>query len=364
MQLSSLLTLALSLALASAAPSHRKGALKAVSAITDFPIVATLQASIEGVSVDAAGNLYCIDANSFNNLSSSSVVWSRPGLNTTAMQFAGSRHTRTHGVLLTEVVRHAVVSLPTPLCNTTDLLTGAPTFTNAANTWKQPNDLAVGAGERAFYFSGMNYTAGTGDLWWSPAPAAHSTMPLQITLPAAVARTNGIEVVGNNLYLTSAENTLNGTDPATGAPVIVVSGAKVYRIPLDPSTGAPLPEQASVAKDYYADVPGAREAQMDPDGMRADVDGWMYATLNAYGRVLRWNTKRPSEQQVIELPTVNGPSNLELGGKDGKTLVVVGGCKKGLTGLKEGQVACVDKVEGLPAAGRAWSMLQEKKTGY
>jgi sugar lactone lactonase YvrE len=54
-------------------------------------------------------------------------------------------------------------------------------------------------------------------------------------------------------------------------------------------------------------------------------------------------------------------TNLELGGQDGKTLVVVGGCGPGPVS-QTGQPAtkgCVEmmRVDGAP--GRAWSMLQE-----
>ncbi|OJD14693.1 hypothetical protein AJ78_04984 [Emergomyces pasteurianus Ep9510] len=55
----------------------------------------------------------------------------------------------------------------------------------------------------------------------------------------------------------------------------------------------------------------------DIDGMRTDVDGNLYATLNGEGKVL----------QTILTTGVKSPINVELGGKDGKTLFTIGKCE-------------------------------------
>lgn len=330
-------------------PGHDHGfTFKPVDASGDFPIVKTMGPTIEGVSIDNQGAHHAVNKTSLINLVTGKAVHTNLA---EKLQFSSSRGLKNGDFLLGDAVGHTVYTISGG--------NAKPRF--VSDQWKQPNDMAMSADESRFYFSGMNYMEGTGDVWFGDRNNKLTQIPFG---DAKIGRTNGIELSkdGCTLYVTSAENTVSGTDDA---PIIKVTGAKVFSIALDKASGLP----AKGAKwtqviDLYAEAgEEAKKAEADPDGMRLDSEGWMYSTLNAHGRVLRWNTKNPKENEVIKLATVAFPTNLEMGGKDGKLLVVVGGCaKKDEKDPNEVRQACVDKME-VPYEGRAWAALTGKSSG-
>jgi sugar lactone lactonase YvrE len=72
--------------------------------------------------------------------------------------------------------------------------------------------------------------------------------------------------------------------------------------------------------------PGASPG-LDPDGMRCDVDGYLFISLNEFQSFLEWNILANSATStVIKLETVQFPANLELAGSEGKDLFVIRQC--------------------------------------
>jgi gluconolactonase len=325
---------ALLAALASAAPSAPK--LVATSAAATYPAALKLGSSIEGCSVDSLGNMYAVNQTHFVALADAAVQ--HPllvGAGATTSHFAASRWTCKHGALVGDAAAHKLWNV-------------ARRDTQLADArMLQPNDFAVSRAEDRIYLAGMNYTANTGDLWFYDVAKATAT---QVRVPGAF-RMNGVELSADDrtLYVTSAENSPDATQ---------VLSAKVWKLAIDPATG--VPGKPVLAIDLYKTLQDMgldpKTAGMDPDGMRMDARGTLFMTLNAFGRVLMWDTAQSAcSAKIISLETIQNPTNLELGGADGKTLVVVGRCRKDLA------TSCVDSYRH-STAGRAFTNLQGKKT--
>jgi gluconolactonase len=184
----------------------------------------------------------------------------------------------------------------------------------------QPNDLALSTTRDTLIFlSGQNFTldttAGTsGDLWTCDGGSAIQ-YPSSILASANIHRTNGIETSpdGTSLYLSSAVN-VNGT----------VIRNSIFKFALNKDTGYILTQAPTLFYDFVD------TAATDIDGMRTDVDGNLFVTRNGLGTVVKLSP-RGELLLEIELPGMGGPSNLELGGKQGKTLVAIGKCKDDVT---------------------------------
>ena len=326
------LTLSLLAATALAAPAPT---LKARSAASEYPFASDLGTAIEGVSVDVHGTIHAVNQTHFISLTTGDVLLKGEGGDKS--HFASSRFTRSYGALVGDAAAHKIWKAPSK----------AEFAFNEA--FLQPNDFTVSGSEKRFYLSGMNYTANTGDVWVHSRTTDTTT---KVDLPAGkMFRTNGIELSPDDstLYVTSAENSADATQ---------VLSAKVWKFAVDAATG--IPSGGEVAIDLYATLEAMgldpKKAGMDPDGMRMDAQGTLFMTLNAFGKVLMWDTKGKTEDaRVIELETVAFPTNLELGGKDGKTLVVVGRCKD----LK---TSCVDSYPH-NVSGRAWTNLSKRQEG-
>lgn len=205
----------------------------------------------------------------------------------------------------------------------------------------QPNDLALSVNiPDTIYLSGQNYTAttiaGEHGALWTCAGTTTTQFPPALLAQADVHRTNGIETspCGNHLYLSSAQN-------VEGA----VTANRIYRFAIDAPTGTLVAEVPMVFHEFT----GA-DAAIDIDGMRTDVDGNLYVTRNGDGKIVKLS---PQGQllMTINLPGMGGPSNLEFGGPEGKTLYAVGKCKVDAT------IGCAAKFEG-GAVGKAFSLLQ------
>ncbi|KAL7271406.1 hypothetical protein RUND412_005831 [Rhizina undulata] len=303
------------------------GALPALPAAITYPHALDLSATIEGCSVTAAGEIYAVNQTSFYSLSAG------PGAPNTQKYFGGglpdsyfasSRFTRTLGPLVGDAIVHAVWRSDK---------NGSWSTLFRDERMLQPNDMTVSGDERFIYFSGMSYTATTfagvnGDLWVYDV-YTNDTHPVDpsVLKKAGIHRTNGIELSPDDkfLYITSAEN-LNGAIVSTKVFKFTIGENGIPRSPV-----MEVDLYVALSEIGYTD---AKAQGMDPDGMRIDVEGNLFVSLNAYQKVLKYNINT-KKSQVIALPTVAFPSNLELGGTEGKDLVIVGRCNGGAA-------SCVD----------------------
>ncbi|KAG0642973.1 hypothetical protein HOY80DRAFT_880801 [Tuber brumale] len=336
---------AISFAILAAATVHgavHNSTVSATSVADKFPIINFMGPSIEGASVNHKGELFAVNKTHFLSLKSGTSDPKNPtltGPGDKTSYFASSRFTRTQDVLIGDAVGHSIWRQD--YHNSTLKRRWNGRFARRAYTpflmndkLLQPNDFTINGAETYLYMSGMNYTATTvagehGDVWYyNIKTGAYKQVPKEVMRGAGIHRCNGIDLSPDDkyLYVTSAQN-IND----------VVTSTKVYKFVIDPATGEPKNPTTEV--DLYQVLSNAgvkaRERGMDPDGMRMDVEGNLFITLNAMPGVLRWNTKAPGDGTYIPLTTVFAPSNLEFGGEDGKTLYIVGRCQ----GLEK---ACVD----------------------
>lgn len=316
-----------------AAPSlSYRPTLQASSAIKRYPGAAHLNVTIEGASCDKHGKVYAVNQTHLIDLADSTRKPLFVGAGGKTSHFASSRFTRKHGTLIGDAIAHKIYNTK-----------GKVILFN--KNMLQPNDMTVNREETHIYLSGMNYTANTGDLWHfntKTGTAEPCELPKGKTF-----RINGIELSPDDsaLYFTSAENSADGKS---------VVSAKVWKMDVDKCSGKT--SNPTVAIDLYKTLTSMgldpKTAGMDPDGMRMDSKGTLFVTLNAFQKVLKWNTNKSSRSaEVIELETVKFPSNCELGGPDGKELVVVGRCT-------DGKSSCVDSYKHT-VAGRSYTNLQD-----
>ncbi|KAK2731261.1 hypothetical protein FQN55_004893 [Onygenales sp. PD_40] len=205
----------------------------------------------------------------------------------------------------------------------------------------QPNDIAVSSQRDCLiYLSGQNYTTDSvagkdGDLWTCDSGKATQFDPA-ILKKADIHRTNGVEASpdGTSLYVTSVKNVAGKT-----------TGHRIFKFALDKKTGALLNEAPKLF--FEATLPG----DSDLDGMRTDVDGNLYATFNGAGKIVKISPKG-NVLQTILTTGVKGPSNLELGGEDGKTLFAIGRCEA------DAEAGCAASIQ-VGVAGRAFTQLNK-----
>ena len=204
----------------------------------------------------------------------------------------------------------------------------------------QPNDLALSVTKRdIIYLSGQNFIADTnagvsGDLWTCIGNDTFQFSQQMLAI-AGIHRTNGIETSpdGRFLYLSSAEN--------SGGEVI---SNRIFRFALNEDG-----RLQNAVPELFFDFTG-EEAAIDVDGMRTDTEGNLYVTRNGAGKVVKLSAKGEL-LLVIELPGNAGPSNLEFGGADGKTLFAIGRC------LDDADLGCANHIE-LDSTGAAFANLQ------
>ena len=205
----------------------------------------------------------------------------------------------------------------------------------------QPNDLAVSTLRPTLIFlSGQNYTADTvagasGDLWTCDGGNATQFNP-NILAQADIHRTNGIETSpdGQSLYLSSAVN--------VGGAVVT---NRIYRLALNPATGKLLTKPPVIFYEF-----AGADAAIDIDGMRTDADGNLFVTRNGAGQIVKIS-EIGQLLSTITLPGMGGPSNLEFGGKEGKTLFAIGKCAANAT------VGCAASLD-TESVGKAFEALR------
>lgn len=160
---------------------------------------------------------------------------------------------------------------------------------------------------------------------------------------AQLGRTNGIEVSADGAYLFVSE--------AFNKAWSVVSNV-IWRYPINPDGTLRSSDRAPAYDFGKAEGTG----NIDVDGMRLDASGLLYVTRNGGGEVVVINPIM-TNKSVRRLPLPFGsPSNLEFGGPQGRTLLVVGRCGFGTPfGAGDG---CVEAI-GVDKPGLYWQNLQK-----
>jgi hypothetical protein len=243
-------------------------------------------------------------------------------------QLNGLRVLSDGSILATDLGNNRVVLLPK----------GKPARTYCKGAMIQPNDLAISAIKGRVYLSGQkwadNNVKGDGDIWLCQKGAA-------TRLAWDLGRTNGIELSldESSLFISEAFN--KGGRPVSN---------KIWRYALkaDGTLGT---------RELFFDFAKDGTAHVDVDGMRLDTAGNLYVTRNE-GKEVAVLSPAGTILRKIPLP-FSAPTNLEFGGPDGKTLVVVGRC--GVDTSYGSGLGCIAKFQ-VPNPGRYWSQLQ--KGGY
>lgn len=327
--------------------------IKAEDASSLLPAGKKLGLKAEGCSVNAAGIIHATDGSDIINLRDGTVALKGPGsaaANATSW-LASSRFLINGDLIAGDAVGHKVFLVQKGQDP------NSPQVLLESSKFLQPNDMALTGCGRYLYFSGMNYTSdsiagesgelGWIDMWKAPINRTLNKVSKQVLADGRVYRSNGIEVIEKGgqefLYLTSARN-VNFS----------VVSTQIIKFTIDKVTGEPKSPTVALDIGKYLEENGIisqadlTTAGMDPDGMRADLAGNLYMTLNAFKAVLRWNTET-GEGVLAELKTVHFPTNLELGGQNGDEVYVVGKCEGN-------KVSCVDVVKfGGRNVGRAFT---------
>ncbi|KAI8896063.1 hypothetical protein BC833DRAFT_599100 [Globomyces pollinis-pini] len=300
--------------------------------------------NIEGASVDAAGTVYAVDFRDtqFQNPNSAvgsvfpkaGLAFGKQGTKVDTL-LNGARFLKDGSAIIVDAVAHKVYNFKSS-SSFTEICGGAK--------FLQPNDLAITKSEKYVYFSGQNFTATTfptgqsGDIWLCDRERGIvKNVGLPFYSPMDIHRTNGIEVSPNDqyLYVSSASN-FNGT----------VLSNQIIQFQINQENGDL--GQPRVLIDFgMLDKTG----DVDIDGMRTDIEGNLYVTRNGAGKVTILSPTGELKG-TIKLPTISNPTNLEFGGTNGKTLVIVGKCAGNLTS------SCINTWES-PIAGKAITYLRE-----
>ncbi|KAI9799250.1 MAG: hypothetical protein M1833_004128 [Piccolia ochrophora] len=252
----------------------------------------------------------------------------------------GARFVRGDKLLIADSTNHRVISVKA--VNAGTQATEASVVC-ADQKMLSPNDIAISTlRDTLIYLSGQNFTEDTvagksGDLWTCDGGGATQFSP-EILAAADIHRTNGIETSpdGTTLYLSAAAN-------KGGA---VVSN-KIFKFALNKDTGAINQE----APKLFFDFADPEEAKVDIDGMRTDIDGNLWVTRNGAGKAVLFD-KDGKLLQTVVMPGMGGPSNLELGGPEGKDLIAVGKCKD------DEKSGCIARFK-TQRAGKAFNSLQQ-----
>ena len=282
---------------------------------------------IEGAAVGKGGQLFAVNWGAKEQRNTVGLVNEDCALTATVDDMPGSqlnglRVLPSGAMLATDIGNHRVV-----------LIEGQESSTFCNGTMNQPNDLAVSR-KGDVYLSGQlwtdNTTLGDGDIWLcrKGAPAKK--------LAGNLGRTNGIELSLDEKYLFVSE-----AFNLKGRPV----SNKIWKYALrtDGTLGA-----QTLFYDFAMDGKGS----VDIDGMRMDILGNLYVARNEGQAVV---VIAPSGIIIKTYPLPFwAPTNIELGGPNGKTLVVVGRCGVG-TVFGEG-MGCVTTFQ-VDAPGRAWAQL-------
>ncbi|KAK9696155.1 hypothetical protein K7432_012609 [Basidiobolus ranarum] len=297
---------------------------------------------IEGTSVDREGNVYAVNYGNNSTLPTLGRVTPKQSLfyedtQTPGTAFNGirfgikeSHHHHHHKVAyVADYINHRVVKV------TVDSHGKTVGKTHCSNPkFIQPNDITLARNGR-MYLSGMkfhqNTQIGDGDIWVCAKEG--KTKRLDV-----LGRTNGIELSPNDKYLYVSE--------AIDRDSITVSN-KIWRYKVHKATGE------ISHKTLFFDFATVNTADLNIDGIRSDIRGNLFVVRHGGQEVLKISPK--GEILASIKLSFTFPTNIELAGKHGTTLHIVGRC--GINTPDGEGVGCVDTWEN-DVPGRAWSLLQ------
>lgn len=345
-----------------------------IAANDRFTFASQMGPFISGASVNNMGELFAVNQTAFMSLRNGDVDPTKPLVHAAvdgSVAFTDSRFTR-HGSasqqLITDAAGHAVwlnmgaskfqkrqpncrgrkrgLDTPPPLVkrDTTPLFVEADML--------QPNSIALHSDERHLYLAGGLGTSTTsagvsGDLWWYDAQTEIlQKVDINVMKAGGIHRINAIEVSNDDkyLYVTAGETEGN-----------TITATKIFRFVINPDTFAPT--DPTLILDIYAalmelGIDGGHYG-VEAMGLRSDVDGTIFVTLNRGKAILKWKVEDPAASaELINLDSVAFPVSLELGGDEGKSLYILGRCNGGAK-------SCVD-VYNHDVPGRAWANLNGK----
>ncbi|MFC1508270.1 SMP-30/gluconolactonase/LRE family protein [Candidatus Omnitrophota bacterium] len=180
----------------------------------------------------------------------------------------------------------------------------------------QPNDLAIGAND-VIYASDPNWKDGTGNVWRIDTDGTVSL------LDTITGTTNGIEVnYSDSILYVNASGTQT-----------------VWAYDLD--SGGSISNRR-----LFAEFPDKNST----DGMRCDIEGNLYVTRQASGKVAMLSPDGDLIREITMIGT--GASNVAFGGPDGRTCYVT------MVGNRNIQSFRVD------VPGRSWQLYQDRKPTY
>jgi sugar lactone lactonase YvrE len=225
-----------------------------------------------------------------------------------------------HRVLKLEINNGGKVTKSSELCSNKEMI--------------QPNDIALGSNGVVFT-SGSRFAPTTsdksGDIWvCEPGKPAKKLL--------VMGRTNGIEVSNDNsnLYVSEAYD-------KDGKSIV----QKIWKFHINS-------DYTLSDKELFADFETLDGTQADHiDGMRFDIKGNLYVIRHGGQHVTVLDPSGKINRKIKLNFTY--PTNLELGGKDGKELYIVGRC--GILTPEGHGKGCVDRIS-VPYPGRAFTNLQ------
>ncbi|KAK9696237.1 hypothetical protein K7432_012583 [Basidiobolus ranarum] len=295
---------------------------------------------IEGTSVDKEGKVYAVNYGNNSTLPTLGYVTPKQSLfyedtQTPGTAFNGIRfgikeaHHDYKVAYAADYINHRVVKVKV---DSRGKVTGKTHCSNPK--FIQPNDITLARNGR-IYLSGMRFQkdtqVGDGDIWLCTKEGKSRRLDV-------LGRTNGIELSPNDQYLYVSE--------AVDRNSTTVSN-KIWRYRVHSVTG-------SIShKTLFFDFATVNTAHLNIDGIRSDVKGNLFVVRHGGQEVLKISPKGKILASIKVSFTY--PTNIELAGKHGTTLHIVGRC--GID-TPDGQgVGCVDTWEN-DAPGRAWSLLQ------
>lgn len=290
--------------------------------------------TIEGASVNVKGEIFAVDYGDSKTTYQLGQVFSQQKLfysdANKASYFNAIRFLNSNTAFVADAENHRVVKLTVGAGN----IVSNSTNYCSDKRMIQPNDITLSKTGTVFT-SGMKWIPNTdntsGDIW--------SCLPNgTVKRLEVLGRTNGIDLSPDEKYLYVSES-----HNRNGVPIV----QKIWKYSADVTKGT------IANKKLFADfgsIDGT--AAFDIDGMKTDMHGHLFVARYGGGHVSILSNEGTLIGKIsLSFPN---PTNLEFGGKNGKTLFIVGQCK--VTGK-----GCVDRID-VCTPGRSWSILQNRRT--
>lgn len=244
----------------------------------------------------------------------------------TSSYLNGIRFLNSATAFIADATSHRILKLTVDSGN---VVTNSSTYCSDMNMI-QPNDITLSKTGTVFT-SGENYVANTddtdGDIWSCLPDGTVKRLEL-------LGRTNGIDLSPDEQHLYVSESYTRDYVPIV---------QKIWRYNSNVIDGA------ITSKTLFADFDEMdNTTTFDIDGMKTDINGNLFVARYGGSHVAIISAEGSLIGKIgVSFPN---PTNLEFGGPNGTTLLIVGQCEQ------EGK-GCVDRIE-VNTPGRSWSILQ------